>query len=145
MHSKRIAAMLFIAAAFFSTGTTVAQANNGSPPATCDFQRWYPGSGNCDGQPWLISIAAECAQIKAESRRLWTADRVCNPVKEMNRPRPKVWIVKKGDTLWRISVYAYSTGTEGPQEHAGQQYRRIMRLNHLRSTTIHVGQRLRLR
>jgi len=53
--------------------------------------------------------------------------------------RVKVVTVRKGDTLWRIAVNAY-----GPGAHSGQQYRKIMRLNHLRSTRIHAGQRLRV-
>lgn len=64
----------------------------------------------------------------------------------LSRPqdRPRYVKVVRGDTLWRIAVNAYSYG-ENPNEHAGQQYRKIMRLNHLRSTTIRVGQRLRVR
>ena len=51
----------------------------------------------------------------------------------------KYYTVHKGDTLWRIAVRSY-----GNTPHAGQQYRKIMKLNHMHSTTIRVGQTLRL-
>lgn len=54
--------------------------------------------------------------------------------------RAKVYTVRKGDTLWSIAVWAY-----GGTQRAGQQYRKIMSLNHLQSTTIRVGQKLNLR
>ena len=47
--------------------------------------------------------------------------------------------VKKGDTLWRIAVRMY-----GPGEHAGHQWTRIARANHIHGTTIRVGQVLRI-
>lgn len=51
----------------------------------------------------------------------------------------KYYTVHKGDTLWRIAVRSY-----GNTPHAGQRYRKIMKLNHLHSTTIRAGQKLRL-
>jgi nucleoid-associated protein YgaU len=47
--------------------------------------------------------------------------------------------VKKGDTLWRISVRMY-----GPGEHAGHQWTRIAKANHIHGTVIRPGQVLRI-
>jgi nucleoid-associated protein YgaU len=47
--------------------------------------------------------------------------------------------VKKGDTLWRIAVRMY-----GPGEHAGHQWTRIAKANHIHGTTIRPGQVLRI-
>jgi len=68
------------------------------------------------------------------------------PDKPVTRPKPAARVsvkwhtVRRGETLWHIAVVSY-----GGTQHAGQQYRKIMRLNHLRSTTIRIGQRLRVR
>lgn len=46
-----------------------------------------------------------------------------------------VVIVKKGDTLWRISRKYLGKGT---------RFKEIMKLNNLKKITIHVGQKLKV-
>lgn len=125
MLTKSIAAVAIAAAALFTVTPIPAQAaTTVRVPAGCTLKPatvQHTGLLKCG---WWIDILPRLEGTKA---------------------RPRTYVVAKGDTLWRIAVTMYSTGTEGPQEHAGQQYRRIMRLNHLTSTRIHPGQILRLR
>jgi len=119
MLTKTLAA-LTVAAALLISVPTPAQASEGGGSAACDFQRGYPGLDLCGGQKWTIPVAQE------DFMHI-----------------PATWTVRKGDTLWHIAVMAYSVGK--PNAHAGQQYRKIMRLNHLHTTRLHVGQRLVLK
>lgn len=128
-----------------------AQADDGGAGgryATCDSQRWstWMGPQMCKGYPWKISIKTECLQAKSSPvgdvdgrslRSWWKKDAVCQSFE------PRTYIVRKGDTLWRIAVRVY--GSSARDAHAGQQWRKIVKLNRLRSTTIRVGQRLRVR
>lgn len=106
--------------------------SSGGPNAACVYQRWYLGADQCGGTPWKISIAAECANTKVYYGSWWRTDKVCQSLVA----KARFYTVKRGDTLWRIAIRTYG---------AGQQYRRVMVLNHLRSTRIHAGQVLRLR
>ena len=120
MLTKSIAAVAIAAAALFTVTPIPAQAaTTVRVPAGCTLKPatvQHTGLLKCG---WWIDIL---------------------PRLEAPKPRPRVHVVHRGDTLWRIAVNAY-----GPREHAGQQYWRIMRLNHLTSTRIHPGQVLRLR
>jgi len=118
-----------------------ATAGTGSPPATCAFERWYPGAEACEGQPWEISIKQECAFAKVYSHSWWASDSVCQSfVKKHNHKghhhKKKYVTVRKHNTLWNLAVKHYGNG---------HKYPRIMRLNHLQNTTIKIGQRLRIR
>lgn len=111
--------------------------------SACTYERWYPSPVACGGKRWTVSIKVECEQAKLYSTAWWSADKVCQSI--VNKHHSKIaaktsskvsmYTVRRGDTLWRIALHQYGHG---------KQYTRIIRLNHLRSTRITVGQKLRV-
>lgn len=102
-------------------------------PVTCDYERWYPGVDLCGGQRWSISIKEECTSAKLYNYSWWKHDALCQSFVPKKHYKPKTYVVKRHDTLWRIAVRF--TGD-------GHNWKKIAQRNHVKGTLIYVGQRL---
>lgn len=109
MKLRSIITAVVLAAAFIVTGGS-AQAAQGTPPSTCLYEATYPGAKFCDGATWVIPAP---------------------------KPAHPKWVkVKRGQTLWRLSVIHRGNGHEWPT---------VAKLNHIKGTKIYAGQWLRVR
>jgi len=136
--NARVTAIALAAVALTGTGITVANAGPTGPfpPVTCEFEStWDKTTCTIDGNtfPWNISRAQEAADKELEAARARTLARCVDQYR--HTPAVKV-IVRKGDTLWSLSVRYL---------HDGHAYPTIKAQNHLKSNTIRVGQTLTIK
>lgn len=146
------------------------QNSNAHVPAACDFQSsWSKEGCTLDGVTynWTVSIQKECldyilpnmpyfdwplncwqyvpwSRLQTIPRKdwpKWLQQRwpVTQPIDLGMEHQPKYkhryYTVRRGDTLWHIAVVFY---------HDGHKYHQLMKLNHLHSTRIYPGEKLRI-
>jgi nucleoid-associated protein YgaU len=82
----------------------------------------------------VLGNASPAPSSSASSSSTSSSTKAVSSPPKSNAPAPqRIYIVKKGDTLWGISKKYYGSGT---------QYSKIMTANKLKNTVIKVGQKL---